>query len=59
MRTALVRPKTEHDKLCTIVPNSVIGICTSCDLPETACGKRVCKERYDRLLKEIKDGKKQ
>ena len=58
MRASILRPKTEHDKFCSTSPTPIIEICTNCDLPGNACGKRVCKERYSRLYNEIKEKKK-
>ena len=45
---SLYRTKSDHDKLCAIVSNEEIEICTNCDLPAKSCNSMKC-DRFDRL----------
>lgn len=52
-----IRGKTDHDKLCPIVSDAEIEICTSCDLPAKACEKMKC-DRFDKLMNELREKKR-
>ena len=53
MKARIIRPKTEHEKLCTISSPDRIRIRTECDLPVSVCDKGHCK-RYPQMSKELK-----
>ena len=55
MQGGLIREKSDHDKLCPIVSDEEIEICTNCDLP--TCNKIKC-DRFDRLMKELREKKR-
>lgn len=57
MHGGLIRVKTEHDKLCPIVANEEIEICTNCDLPAKDCEKMKC-DRFDKLMNELREKKR-
>ena len=57
MQGGLIRAKSEHDKLCPIVSDAEIEICTNCDLPAKACNRMKC-DRFDRLMKELREKKR-
>ena len=52
-----IRGKTDHDKLCPIVSDAEIEICTSCDLPAKACNKIKC-DRFNTMMKALREKKK-